>query len=48
MTEDFVPFSARLEFTKPVSETGAVVLQKDNPSGLPEHDESLVIPIRFE
>ena len=48
MTEDFVPFFARLEFTKPVSETGAVVLQKDNPSGLPEHDESLVIPIRFE
>ncbi len=48
MTEDFVPFSARLEFTRPAGETGAVVLQKDNPSGLSEHDESLVIPIRFK
>src|SRR3989344_4244670 len=38
MTEEFVPFRAILEFKKPTTETGTLVLQKDNPSGLPEND----------
>jgi len=30
------------------SRRGALILQKDNPSGLPEHDDALEISIRFE
>ncbi|MFH1667500.1 MAG: Gmad2 immunoglobulin-like domain-containing protein [Candidatus Komeilibacteria bacterium] len=49
MTEDFVPFTAELEFTKPeYGERGALILQKDNPSGLPEYDDALEITIYFE
>ncbi len=48
MTEDFVPFAAILEFKKPSTERGVLVLQKDNPSGLPEHDAELRIPIAFD
>lgn len=49
MTENFVPFSATLTFTKPAyGERGTLILKKDNPSGLPEHDDAVEIPIRFE
>lgn len=47
MTEDFVPFSATLTFAKPATPTGTLVLEKDNPSGLPEHAAELRIPVRF-
>jgi len=47
MTEAFVPFSATLEFSSPVTEKGTLILKKDNPSGLPEHDDRLVVPVRF-
>ena len=47
MTENFVPFKATLEFTNPTTPTGVLILEKDNPSGLPEHDDSLKIPIKF-
>ena len=49
MTEEFVPFEATLEFIKPdYSNRGALILQKDNPSGLPENDNALEVPILFE
>src|SRR3989344_2208640 len=48
MTEDFVPFVAILEFKKPSTKKGVLVLQKDNPSGLPEHDAELRIPVVFD
>lgn len=49
MTEDFVPFTAQIEFTKPtVYDYGALILQKDNPSGLPQYDDALEIPIKFK
>lgn len=49
MTEEFVPFSVTLEFEQPTSGTeGALVLIKDNPSGLPENDDELEIPVIFE
>lgn len=49
MTEDFVPFSVTLEFDKPdYKDNGALIMQKDNPSGLPEYDDALEIPIFFE
>ena len=46
MTEEFVPFTATLEFTT-TSDRGTLILQKDNPSGLPEHDDALEIPVYF-
>ena len=47
MTTDFVPFIALLEFSKPGTQTGTLVLEKDNPSGLPENAAEVRIPIRF-
>jgi hypothetical protein len=49
MTEDFVPFEAILEFEKPTyGDNGNLILRKDNPSGLPEYDDALEIPIFFK
>lgn len=48
MTTDFVPFKATLTFTPDAtaySNKGTLILRKDNPSGLPEHDDSLEIPV---
>ncbi|HEX5774924.1 MAG TPA: Gmad2 immunoglobulin-like domain-containing protein [Candidatus Paceibacterota bacterium] len=48
MTENFVPFKG--DITVPESYLGpaTLVLHKDNPSGLPEHDASLSFPITIE
>lgn len=48
MTENFVPFKGEIEFTPSKTETGKIVFMKDNPSGLPEHDESFEMPINFD
>lgn len=48
MTANFVPFEATLTFTPEkniYSNRGTLVLQKDNPSGLPLHDDALEIPV---
>lgn len=48
MTTDYVPFKVELNPTEAVStDTGTLIIQKDNPSGLPEHEASVRIPIRF-
>lgn len=47
MTENLVPFTVILTFEQPATSTGTLVLQKDNPSGLPENDDSVSIPIKF-
>jgi eight-cysteine-cluster-containing protein len=47
MTEEFVPFEATLTFSDPQTEFGTLILRKDNPSGLPENDAELRIPVRF-
>lgn len=47
MTENFVPFELTLTFPKPTTTSGKIVLKKDNPSGLPEHDEQIEIPVLF-
>ncbi len=47
MTENFVPFEGKIEFTKPTTATGTLLLEKDNPSGLPQYDKSISIPVRF-
>lgn len=45
MTEDFIDFEATLEFERPKTQRGFIVFQKDNPSGLPENDEKIYVPI---
>ena len=47
MTEDFVAFKAQIEFEKPSTDTGMLILEKDNPSGLPENDADIRIPVSF-
>ncbi|HEU4677682.1 MAG TPA: Gmad2 immunoglobulin-like domain-containing protein [Candidatus Paceibacterota bacterium] len=50
MTTDYVPFSASISYAL-ASETpyarGSIILKKDNPSGLPENDDSREIPVTF-
>lgn len=48
MTEDFVDFEATLEFDPPESGEAVLVFKKDNPSDLPEFDEELRVPVKFE
>lgn len=50
MTENFVPFTATVSFTVPTDtpyRRGALILKKDNPSGLPQNDDALEIPVTF-
>lgn len=47
MTRDYVPFTSTIEFKTPGTNQGFILLIKDNPSGLPEHDAQLRIPVRF-
>ena len=54
MTTEFVPFTGSLEFTSPYKDgdpdfmkRGAIIFKKDNPSGLPENDDALEIPVLF-
>ncbi len=53
MTEAYVPFVARITYTTPVPgdptvNRGTIIIHKDNPSGLPEHDRVLEFPIVFK
>lgn len=48
MTENFVPFKAEMRFATPTTETGTLVLENDNPSGLPEFSKEYRIPVRFD
>lgn len=48
MTENFVPFAATLIFDTPTTATGTLVLRRDNPSGMPENDDALIVPVSFE
>lgn len=51
MVTDFVPFEATLTFTadkNAYSNRGTLILRKDNPSGLSEHDDALEIPVELQ
>jgi hypothetical protein len=48
MTNNFVPFQALLTFDSPTTATGTLILEKDNPSGLPGNADSISIPVRFK
>ncbi len=47
MTQDFVPFEAVLNFAAPQTATGFLILEKDNPSDLPQNADSISVPVRF-
>jgi hypothetical protein len=48
MTENFINFQGKIEFSQPITETGYILFKKDNPSGLPEHDELFKMPVKFK
>lgn len=51
MTEEFVPFTGTVNYSLAADvpyKRGAIIFRKDNPSGLPELDDSLEIPVLFE
>jgi hypothetical protein len=48
MTEDFVPFNTTFPFAVPSTKKGRLILEKDNPSGLPEHADELIVPVYFK
>lgn len=47
MTEDYVPFTTTLSFKVPIDESGRLVFQKANPSGLKENAQSYSMPVIF-
>jgi hypothetical protein len=48
MTEDWVPFTATITFpAQPAGSLGKLILKKDNPSGEPQNDMSIVVPVEF-
>jgi hypothetical protein len=48
MTEDFVHFKTTLVYKTPFyGDHGTLILQKDNPSGLPQNDDAVEIPVQF-
>lgn len=48
MTTEFVPFRAELRAPESYIGPAMLILRKDNPSGLPEHDASISFPITVE
>ena len=46
MTDEFVEFEADLSFVTQ-ADSGTLILKKDNPSGLPENDAQVEIPVKF-
>ena len=50
MTTEWVPFEAVIEFDvdTSVSNRGSLILKKDNPSGLPQYDDSREITVFFK
>lgn len=43
-----VEFRASLTFSAPVSSTGYLVVENDNPSGLPQNKKSFQVKVRFK
>lgn len=48
MTEDFISFKGEISFVSKNRSNGFLVLAKDNPSGLPENDKEIRLPIILE
>lgn len=48
MTEDFVPYSVNIAYPpQPTGSMGTLILKRDNPSGEPQNDDSLIVPVQF-
>ncbi len=47
MTEEFVSFTGEVTFDANGKEKGRIIFMKDNPSGLPENDDSFELPVKF-
>ena len=48
MTTGFVPFAAVLKFDEPKEDSGFIVIEKSNPSGLEENSDEINIPVIFK
>ncbi len=48
MTENFVPFKGEIKVPESYIGPATLILHKDNPSALPEHDASISFPITIE
>lgn len=48
MSEEFVDFSGEINFDPKGTGAGTLVLRNDNPSGMPENELRLEIPVIFE
>lgn len=48
MTEEAVPFSGTLNFSLPTTTDGYLIFHNDNPSGLPQYDRQIEVPIKFK
>jgi len=48
MTDDWVPFTGEIDYPpQAAGSKGTIVFGKDNPSGMPENDDSAELPITF-
>lgn len=47
MTEEFVSFSGEIDYQKPTTATGTLIIRNDNPSGLQENAKEIKIPVAF-
>jgi len=48
MTNNFVPFESEITFNTPTSgNSGTLILKKDNPTDLPEHNDELEVAVHF-
>ncbi len=45
MTEKFVPFKGEINYQATATTTGKLILKNDNPSGLPEYDKRIEMPV---
>lgn len=46
-TENFVPFLGNLTFSSPATKKGSLIIKNSNPSGLPENEKQITIPVSF-
>lgn len=48
MTENFVKFKAVLNYNVAAAGKGTLILEKDNPSGLLQNADQLIVPVKYE
>lgn len=48
MTVNFVPFQGQLSYILTTSTSGKLILEADNPSGLPENSKQISIPVQIQ